>query len=178
MSRKSDAKPTHYEVLELSRENISRLSKDNIKSAYRRALLVHHPDKSSVAKHSAALESSAPSAQTPRYSVDDIVSAHEVLSDPVQRADYDRTLVVLGKPAWKNGNRDNAIHVGVEAFDLEDLMYDDRGGVWFKSCRCGDNRGYCVTESDLEKESQHGEIYVGCPGCSLFIKVQFAVEIP
>lgn len=33
-----------------------------------------------------------------------------------------------------------------------------------------------VTEEELEKESAHGEIVIGCRGCSLWMKVLFAVQ--
>ena len=176
MSSKYNAKHTHYDVLQLPREHSSRFSKDDIKFAYRRALLLHHPDKASGAQRSTALNPSETDAQTPRYSVDDIVLAHETLSDPVQRADYDSNLGRVDRPGWKNEGGDRGTHVGVETFDLEDLIYNENDGTWSRSCRCGNQEGYFVTDSDLEKESKHGEIYVGCRGCSLFVQVHFAVE--
>lgn len=62
--------------------------------------------------------------------------------------------------------------------DLEDLGCDESGEeiVWFRECRCGDERGFLVSEDELEKEVEHGEIVVGCRGCSLWLKVLFAAE--
>ena len=180
MSTKSDINErqhTHYDVLQLNRQESSRLCKDDIKAAYRRALLVHHPDKASNAELKTSLKNPPRNTQTPRYSIDDIVIAHEVLSDPAQRAEYDRTLARSDKLSRTIENGDKRTHIGVESFDLEDLAYDENKNIWTKSCRCDDEQGYVLTESDLEEESHDGEVYVGCRGCSLFIKVQFAVEV-
>jgi len=157
---------THYDVLHLPRDaDWSRLSQEDIKSAYRRALLIHHPDK---AAHS-SLKPTTPS--HPRaYAVDDIVIAYEVLIDPEKRAAYDEALDK--RKTLESGHK--GTHIGVEVWDLEDLKFDEANNVWSKSCRCGDEQGYILTEADLEKERQHGEIYVGCRGCSLVIKVLFA----
>jgi len=166
---------THYDVLRLGRRDFGDLSKDDIKAAYRRALLIHHPDKAPNIDSKITLNIRPKDAPTPRYSIDEIIIAYETLSDSIKRAEYDRSLEQRGEYGWKR-NGHNGTHHGVENYDLEDLTYDEVKGTWSKSCRCGDEQGYILTESDLEKESQHGEIYVGCRGCSLFIKVQFAVE--
>jgi diphthamide biosynthesis protein 4 len=160
-----ERKPTHYDVLQLARDaDWSRLSPDDIKAAYRRALLIHHPDKTTIYVKAVKLS------PTPKYSIDEIVVAYDVLSDPEKRATYDAALDT------RDGLRssEKSAHMGVETFDLEELAYDETRSIWSKSCRCGDECGYILTESDLERESQHGEIYVGCRGCSLFIKVLFA----
>ncbi|KIX97699.1 uncharacterized protein Z520_06477 [Fonsecaea multimorphosa CBS 102226] len=172
---------THYDVLQLPRrpEQFHRLSKDDIKAAYRRALLIHHPDKApSTTKNVSlrTLQSNGASTPTPVYSIDDIVVAYEVLSDSKRRAEYDRTLNPAVSFGGNNEGGEKGTHIGVEIYDLEDLKFDESQGIWSKSCRCGDEQGYTVTESDLEKEAQQGEIYVGCRGCSLFIKVLFALE--
>lgn len=72
--------------------------------------------------------------------------------------------------------------------DLEDLSEDgnEDGGVWFRGCRCGDERGFLVTEEDLERgvdaenegkgTTGRGEVVVGCRGCSLWVRVVFAVQ--
>ncbi|KIW94711.1 uncharacterized protein Z519_04688 [Cladophialophora bantiana CBS 173.52] len=172
---------THYDVLHLSRhpEQSHHLSKDDVKAAYRRALLIHHPDKAPATTKDASLKSlrnNGASTPIPVYSIDDIVVAYEVLSDPAKRAEYDRTLDRGVNFDWKGKSDEKGTHIGVEVYDLEDLKYDEFQTIWSKSCRCGDEQGYIVTESDLEKEAQQGEVYVGCRGCSLFIKVLFALE--
>lgn len=162
---------THYDVLQLSRHGDRHsLSKAEVKAAYRRALLLHHPDKAQggALKHS----SDCP---TPLYSIDEIVVAYEVLTDPEKRAAYDRALDQDEAYALSEVDGEKGTHIGVEAFDLEDLEYAEIKDIWTKSCRCGDEQGYTLTQADLERESQHGEIYVGCRGCSLFIKVLFGL---
>ncbi len=171
-------RPTHYDVLQLPRHaDWSHLSKDEVKAAYRRALLMHHPDKAPHATLSHAGSSSLPYQPSPTYSIDDIAIAYEVLVDPERRVAYDKTLKqddVADGGAGDDGEQ--GTHPGVEVLDLEDLDFDESMGIWSKSCRCGYERGYILTESDLERESQNGEIYIGCRGCSLFIKVLFALE--
>ncbi len=166
---------THYGVLQLPRHDFSGLSKDEIRAAYRRALLLHHPDKVSSAEIKTALRAQAKAAANPQYSVDEIVIAFETLSDPLRRAGYDRSLK-QDNAGWIQEAGHKGTHIGVECYDLEDLMYDEVKNIWSKACRCGDDQGYVVTEPDLDKESQHGEIFVGCRGCSLFIKVEFAAD--
>jgi hypothetical protein len=55
------------------------------------------------------------------------------------------------------------------------MNYDEMGETWFKSCRCGDERGFQVREADLEEASDIGELHIGCRGCSLWLKVLFGV---
>lgn len=168
---------THYDVLQLPRHgDWPRLSKEDIRAAYRGALLLHHPDKARQRKAAKPLNGS----YTPAYSIDEIVLAYEVLVDPKRRAEYDAALdrgdTSLG---WMKEEKDSGgkgSHIGVEVYDLEDLNYDEDKSIWIKSCRCGDEQGYILTESDLDNESSHGEIYVGCRGCSLFVMVLFAVD--
>jgi DnaJ-class molecular chaperone len=176
-SHNRSRRPTHYDVLQLPRNaDWSRLSKDEVKAAYRRALLLHHPDKAPPAATLKDPGSSRPY-QAPTYSIDDIAIAYEVLVDPERRVAYNKTLNqgdVAGPREGDDGEQ--GTHPGVEVLDLEDLSFDEGKSIWSKSCRCGYEQGYILTESDLEKESQNGEIYIGCRGCSLFIKVLFALE--
>ena len=155
----------HYEVLALSTSSPpSRyLSQQDVKVAYRQALLQHHPDKS-------ATNISEP--LKPKYSVDDITTAYKILSDSRSRSKYDQTLRLQSSER----HRDTAKgYIGLETFDLDDLQYDDTNtdGVWYRNCRCGNERGYLITEHELEKEADHGEIIAGCGGCSLSLKVVF-----
>lgn len=167
-----------YDILQVAPETKrNTLSKDEIKTAYRRALLVHHPDKLPFTPTGTSLDgpskpSETPTA-TPKYSIDDIIAAYQVLSHPTKRAAYDEALL---KRNEKDFHGQSGTHIGVETYDLEDMVYDEDREIWSRGCRCGDEGGYKVTVQDLDKESQHGEIYVGCRGCSLFIKVVFAVE--
>ncbi|KAK5049552.1 hypothetical protein LTR84_004481 [Exophiala bonariae] len=171
---------TYYDILQIPPSTEWNLHYvDELKRAYRRALLVHHPDKipntvESVDKSNGNNKPQAPSLSTqpPNYSIDEITTAYKVLSNANKRAAYDEAL----RRNETDQRGQSGTHIGVEVFDLEDMAYDDDKEIWSRSCRCGDERGYMVAVDDLEKESQHGEIFVGCLGCSLFIKVMFAVE--
>jgi molecular chaperone DnaJ len=68
-------KRDYYEVLGVSRE----ASADDLKRAYRRLALKHHPDKNPAADRSAAED---------RFK--ELSEAYQILSDPERRAQYDR----------------------------------------------------------------------------------------
>lgn len=71
----------------------------------------------------------------------------------------------------------------VETVDLDDLTWDGRAGVYYRSChRCGAARGYSLTEDDLDAAAGAdddgsadggGELMVQCTGCSLWLRVLF-----
>lgn len=170
----------HYEVLGLAQRSPDQVSKDTIKAAYRTALLQHHPDKRAAVQH---YENSRPSISSlrsgpekpPTFSIDQISLAYKILVDPIARADYDRKLQ-LSATAKDSLIRDFAVNSGIDIFDLEELTYDKSTSSWHKPCRCG--KGYLVSEEQLEREASHGEIYISCEGCSLWIQVLFEVEEP
>ncbi|KAK5001954.1 hypothetical protein LTR28_012021, partial [Elasticomyces elasticus] len=104
--------PDHYTILGLDdqRQNAA-LGAQTIKHAYKKALLRHHPDK--------AVKSPA---KTTRPSIDDIALAYKTLSDPVLRADYDRTPnPTFTRPAQSD---DRVTLTGLEEADLDDLDFD------------------------------------------------------
>jgi diphthamide biosynthesis protein 4 len=168
---------THYDILDLpsNLRNESSISLQTLRAAYRRALLRHHPDKSS---------SKPPLTSLPErealYTVDEITHAFRTLSDPQTRAAYNTSLALkrstivgvggrISKEGWKTG---------VETADLDDLERsdDEAGGqTWYRGCRCGEERGFVVTEDDLECAGREGEVTVGCRGCSLWLRVLFGV---
>jgi diphthamide biosynthesis protein 4 len=182
-----------YEILSLpfmASSTGTVLSKQQIKLAYHKALLKHHPDKAGAVAKDAALNGSTTSSSTSTsnplfrstdssrqpYTIDQITTAYKTLSDPLLRAEYDRSLRLdRVKVADKTGD---VFHTGLEVVDLEDLACDESedGDCWYRGCRCGDERGFLVSEEDLERESEHGEIVIGCRGCSLWLKILFAVE--
>lgn len=191
---------SHYEILSLPFTGTpTSPSKQQLKLAYHKALLKHHPDKASSVTSDSALQSqsqsqsqsqqsqhpntslSSPrSASAPSYTIDQITTAYKTLSDPQLRAEYDRGLRLDREKAVGHGQGKNGavFHTGLEVVDLEDLGCDEEGQkvVWYRGCRCGDDRGFLVTEDELEREAEHGEIVVGCRGCSLWMKVLFAVD--
>lgn len=172
-SRTTSTQWNYYAILQLpqTREPTA-LSKNEVKTAYHRALLLHHPDKAKSPIMTPA--SSTPSSTHPQYSIDQILTAYQTLSNPTKRAAYDEGFIAhetSGAPP----HHEKATHLGVETFDLEDLDFDEEKASWQRGCRCGNDGAFAVTEYELERESQHGEIYLGCKGCSLFIKVLFGV---
>ncbi|KAG0124793.1 Diphthamide biosynthesis protein 4 [Tuber indicum] len=164
--------PTHYEILSLP-PSLQNLASGAIKKAYHRALLDHHPDKSSPQK----------TRSKPTFSIDQITTAFTVLSDPPQRRKYDQEL--------KNANAGippaaTAVGKVLQTVDLDDMEYceeEQQGGwkgVWWRGCRCGEERGFVLTEEDLEDgegmgEGDGGEVVVGCVGCSLWVRVVYGV---
>ena len=158
----------HYQVLSLlpPSQTGRDVTVQDIKLAYRRSLLHHHPDKSkSTAPKAANSDRSNPS-------IDAITLAYKVLSNATARSEYDRLLrlqtsssdLTLEKP-----------HPGLETEDLDDLDYDELQHVWYRNCRCGNGKGFLLTEQELEREAEHGEVITGCRGCSLWLRVVFEV---
>ncbi|RMY92799.1 hypothetical protein D0862_09382 [Hortaea werneckii] len=156
----------HYERLGLApRPRDGTLSAEAIKQAYRQALLSHHPDK--------LRERQKKDANRPLISVDQITFAYKVLSDPELRAEYDFALLHEAS----NGPEQGRVHqTGLETVDLDALDFQDESEMWTRSCRCGDPKGFVVSESELEKHIDEGELTVGCRGCSLWLRVLFSVE--
>ncbi|KAL3473561.1 heme peroxidase [Aspergillus californicus] len=192
MTRPTTIAPDFYEILSLPfPDKPTALSKQHLKAAYHKALLRYHPDKASsaIAKDTplpATLPSSSYHDEFSHTSqiltIDEITTAYKTLSDPFLRAEYDRSLRLDRSRAAGREKNGAVFHTGLEVVDLEDLVCDeggedeDAGAVWYRSCRCGDERGFSVLERELEREAEHGEIVVGCRGCSLWMKVLFAVQ--
>jgi|688.fasta_scaffold110999_3 curved DNA-binding protein CbpA len=88
---------THYELIGLSRE----ASADEIKAAFRTQAQIHHPDAGGDTESFAALS-----------------AAHDVLSDPVRRSDYDATLPAAGSTRFSGWSRPAASETSADANDL------------------------------------------------------------
>jgi len=145
----------YYTILNLSsRKQDPSLSPTEIKSAYKKALLVHHPDK---------VKSKS------QISIDTIALAYKILSSPDLRQAYDKSLST-SSPQQK------VFHTGLDTVDLDDLDFDESRAVWLRGCRCGDEGDFVVTEGELEKNVEDGELIVGCRGCSLWLRVLFGIE--
>ncbi|KXL42577.1 hypothetical protein M433DRAFT_460721 [Acidomyces richmondensis BFW] len=160
----------YYRILDLgSRRYDGTLSAQEVKQAYRRALLLHHPDK----------ESGRSTASTPHLSVsvDSIALAYKTLVDPILKADYDRALSISGIQQNGDLRAEKMIHhTGLETVDLDSLEFHESDRMWSRSCRCGEDKGFIATETELEKHVDEGELIVGCRGCSLWLRVLFSVE--
>jgi len=159
--------PTYYEILGLPEalHNESNIPAQTLRGAYRRALLQNHPDKSAKPTLNSKQEI---------FSIDQISEAFSVLSDSTSRAKYNKDLKLHNNNV-EGSNGAQLFRTGVEIIDLDDLDADEAQGIWYRSCRCGDERGFLISEADLEEAANEGELSVGCKGCSLWLKVLFVV---
>jgi DnaJ-class molecular chaperone len=162
-ARGSSSSPSYYQILQITPTSLNS-QKDPaqaLKRAYHRALLIHHPDKKNQASKS-----------PPVITIDQISTAYAVLSSPQQRAEYDNLLLTQSQSLSPSLP---TFQTGIENIDLDDLDFDAKAGEWFRSCRCGNPRGYRFGEIDLEEAADYGEVMVGCADCSLWLRVHFAV---
>jgi len=191
-----------------------------LKAAYHRALLRHHPDKIQVSRTTGTSSStpetdsrsnvhgertqnlpdhdSLPQQHPQRrlYTIDQIALAYRTLSDEKLRREYDRCIFSLehfrcGQDCDDDHNGPSGA-LGLDVIDLGDFSCvegglfpsmdcgrfgdweEERGLVyWYRGCRCGDEKGYLITEDELEENVDGGEIVVGCRGCSLWVRVLF-----
>jgi diphthamide biosynthesis protein 4 len=162
--------PTYYEILDIppALQNEPNIPVATLRSAYRRALLQNHPDKAQAGTNTQAKPTT--------YTIDQISTAFAQLSNPKLRAQYDRELRLQSRSM--DGSEQKAgetFRTGVEIVDLDDLDAEEEDGIWYRSCRCGEDRGFLIREQDLEEAAEDGEISVGCRGCSLWLKVLFGV---
>ncbi|KAB8239612.1 diphthamide biosynthesis protein 4 [Aspergillus alliaceus] len=177
MTRSNQITPDYYEILNLQFTSAT-LTKQQLKIAYHKALLTNHPDKAANPDLPTSLSSDQPPSHNTTYTIDEITTAYRTLSDPQLRTEYDRALRLDRTKAAEREKTGAVFHTGLEVVDLEDLGCEEEGdsAYWYRGCRCGDEKGFLVTERDLEREVEHGEIVVGCRGCSLWMKILFAVE--
>lgn len=151
--------------------------------------------KSKPSKPQSSSSSTTTTTTTTTYTVDQIQEAYSVLSDSKRRTEYNRTL--FQKTTHNNNNNNNStssshsnsnnsssgksttaatwsFRTGVETVDLDDLGFDERTGVYYRSCRCGNARGYRFEDADLEECEGEGVLMVECLDCSLWLRVLFA----
>ena len=155
----------YYQLLGIAeKRNGQVISSDELRQAYKRALLHYHPDKQ---------DASAKTHDSATATVDEITEAYKVLGDDASRAIYDQE---LRNAEASNTTVGSTRHTGMETVDLEELDVDEESGIWRRSCRCGSEPAFVVTEAELEKHVEDGELVTGCKGCSLWLKVMFTVE--
>lgn len=171
-----------------------------LRQAYKRALLHHHPDKQKKKKPQESTSSPTTYPPAAAATIDEITEAYRVLGNASERAKYD---VELRK--WKTMNNHlhqhhhqadviiTTRHTGMEIVDLEELDFEGggleneenenasatataTGNIWKRACRCGSIPAFVVTEAELEKSADEGELVTGCKGCSLWLKVMFTVD--
>lgn len=163
---------SHYAVLGISdRQHDPSLTQQDIKHAYKCALLLHHPDKERRSPLPAADHQHASA-----VSIDDITTALKTLSDPLSKSEYDRTLRLANARDDTTGKTGKLYHTGLDTVDLDDLDFHESLNTWTRSCRCGQTEGFLVTEEELDKHADQGELITGCRGCSLWLKVLFGLE--
>lgn len=167
-----------------------------LRQAYKRALLHHHPDKQKKKKPQESTSSPTTYPPAAAATIDEITEAYRVLGNASERAKYDLEL-----RKWKMMNDHHQLHeadvviatrhTGMEIVDLEDFDFEGGGlenenedatatatatGIWKRACRCGSIPAFVVTEAELEKSADEGELVTGCKGCSLWLKVMFTVD--
>ena len=135
-----------YRVLDIQQD----ASQEEIKRAYHRALLRHHPDKKRVAAE-ACLSGSIPA-------IDTVREAFRTLSEPSSRREYDRTLEsqLTRSQTPKTAPRPANI---ISLDDFEEVESKD-SSTWTYPCRCGG--GFIITELLLEQDVH----LIGCDCCS------------
>ncbi|KAI0686822.1 hypothetical protein BC835DRAFT_1408473 [Cytidiella melzeri] len=119
-----------------------------VKMAYHRALLKHHPDKHSLQHRTES--------HGLRSDIGLLKTAHQILITPELRAKYDARRAAKASPPRP------AQVVSLEEFtELE----DDLG--WAYNCRC--SGVYAITEQEMER----GQHLVGCSSCSEVVWVGY-----
>ena len=160
-SSSDDTTPDYYTILNLATRSLDpSLNPSEVKAAYKRALLQHHPDKKST------------SSPKTGFTVDSIALAYKILSSPALKSEYD-----LGLQTARPKDDDKVFRTGLDTVDLDDLIFDERKEIWTRGCRCGDDHGFVVGEGELEINAEDGELIIGCRGCSLWLRVLFGVEV-
>ncbi|KAI0082511.1 DnaJ-domain-containing protein [Panus rudis PR-1116 ss-1] len=143
-----------------------------IKQAYRRALLLHHPDKLTANKG----ERSYTLCSDERDPIDigKLKEAYETLSNPILRASYDIALFRSQDSKHASGPRPAQV-ISLEDFTEIDLPNAGEEPVgegamtWAYECRCGGR--YVIDESMMERD----EHLVGCNSCSEVVWVGYEV---
>lgn len=182
---------SYYEVLGLPND----CTLKDIKLAYHKLLLTHHPDKQN--QKNLSNDDNEKKANF-SYSVQYIKDAYRTLSNEKERQNYD---VLLHNHFIKLGLNSNNVHInGIDRIDLSkfeiieknsnsnsnsnnsDDDNNDNQIFFIHPCpRCSFNDGFILTEDDLEKgmidnstDSDH-QILVQCASCSLWLCVTYSI---
>ncbi|KAK6118894.1 hypothetical protein DH2020_047347 [Rehmannia glutinosa] len=166
---------THYETIGIKED----ASHEEIRKAYRSAILNYHPDKLQMPS-----ETSKPINESGNRFLE-VQRAWEILADPKSRALYDNELRTF---------RQDALHA--EDVSLEDLTIEDDGSFFELSyhCRCGDffsvdsselaemgypffRNGSQISFENHGSESGPGSFILPCGSCSLKIRLLIDANI-
>lgn len=156
-TRLNDDDPNFYTLLALTKN----ASSPEIKAAYHRALLRHHPDKNRSTTGTNNYISDD------QYTVTVIQKAYTTLSDPLLRAIYDSSERMKYKPSKEQRP---AELVSLDEFEAHDGS--DDAAFWTYPCRCGS--AYRIDEKQMDQEVH----LIGCQGCSEAVWVGYEVADP
>lgn len=150
----SNAFVNYYDVLGVDQD----ASHADIKAAYHRLLLAHHPDKRKA--------DTSPDASLSSNTFDFALwkEAYTTLTTPDLREEYDPKLnaILVQKSSAPRP---------AQVISLDDFDSDEEQGTWWHICRCGGH--YRIKEQFLED----GHHLVNCDSCSEVIWVGYeAVE--
>eukprot|EP00891_Asterochloris_glomerata_P000736 jgi/Astpho2/736/e_gw1.00015.43.1_t len=151
MAEHAGSHPTHYDVLGVRPD----ATEQELRNAYRAAVLVHHPDKVPVSRQAASDAGSRASGKDMGFL--QLQCAWQTLREPNQRQKYDAALQMA------------ALHHDVAITDtilLADMHISDDGDERHCPCRCGG--AYWILPSDVELSRS---TIVQCDTCSLHIEV-------
>jgi diphthamide biosynthesis protein 4 len=141
-----------YRILEIQQD----ASQEEVKRAYHRALLRHHPDKKRV-EGSGLTPAAIPA-------IDTLREAFQILSSPSSRQIYDQTLSSSQTP--KTAPRPANV---VSLDDFKEVRRRD-SSTWTYTCRCG---GTFVISEQLLDDDIH---LIGCDCCSEVVWVGYEVQ--
>ncbi|CAH6718534.1 diphthamide biosynthesis protein 4 [[Candida] jaroonii] len=138
----------YYEVLGLTPP----VTEKEIRSAYKKALLLHHPDKVKTSEKT--------------ISIDLINKAYHTLIN--DNEEYQKQVIF--------GDGLDIFNLA----DFEEKKIDDGVEFYMKCPRCRTESGIKLTEDDLiggaQQENNEYEVIVQCGDCSLWIRVQYEEE--
>lgn len=145
-----------YEILGISEA----ASTDDVRHAYQRLALRHHPDRGSDAACSSK-----------SHAFVRVQRAYDLLRDPEVRKRYDaEQRAELLRAHATNASRDLPV-------DIDEMQYEESadaggGGVWRHTCRCGDE--FLLHEAQL----LDGIDAIHCRSCSYVLRPLYRVEAP
>ena len=145
----------YYEILGVSQF----ATQEEIKKAFQKLALVHHPD-----KDSSDIANSPDCDQVVHESNDsnkivDILRAWKVLSDPELRRQYDSV--------WFQRYHTNTVVIH-DVVRLADLTMDKNGDYAFECSRCGGGCTVCAQDVSFRVD------VVGCDSCSLYYEILYS----
>jgi diphthamide biosynthesis protein 4 len=180
---------SYYEVLGVNKD----CTKQDVKLAYHKLLLTHHPDK----KQQSQTENKT---INKTYTIQTIQTAYKTISNDILRNNYDEALhnyyIKLGLVDGI-GSRSNGVNVeGIDKIDLSafkviDDTIDNQAPKFVHSCpRCTFENGFVITDEDLEQgmqDHEHDNYYthdhesnyqllIQCASCSLWLCVMYSVS--